>query len=299
MSVAYAHSLSESLYEPLPPGLFQLKWDWDPTLIGFVILGYLYIKGLRAFKGKSPVRRWQLACFSCGLFVNILALSPPIDPLSDRLFFAHMIQHLLIVNVGVPLMLFGVPFYVIMRGASPWWRRRVILPVMRSSFARGTHRVLLFPLVALFLFEGNYWFWHVPRFYNMALLHDGIHLVEHFLMAITAMYLWRSIIDPYPLRSPLPMGFRLLFLGFIMTLDSILAAGLSFSTEVWYAYEGIPMPRWWADRWSHLDDQRLGGLIMWVPGGVLLFLSMTICFFVWADREQRRDLAEMAKQAVP
>ncbi len=294
MSVAYAHSLSESLYEPLPPGLFQLKWDWDPTLIGFLILGYLYIKGLRAFKGKSPVRPWQLVCFACGLSVNIIALSPPIDPLSDRLFFVHMIQHMLIVNVGVPLMLFGVPFFVVMRGASPWVRRKILLPIMKSPFARGTHRVLLFPFVALLLFEGNYWLWHVPRFYNLALLHDGIHLVEHFLMAVTAMYLWRSIIDPYPLRSPLPMGFRLLFLGFIMTLDSILAAGLSYSSQVWYAYEGIPMPSWWGDRWSHLDDQRLGGLIMWVPGGILLFLSMTICFFVWADREQRKDRERMA-----
>ena len=79
-----------------------------------------------------------------------------------------------------------------------------------------------------------------------------------------------------------------------MILDSILAAGLSFSTQVWYAYEGIPMPHWWGDRWSHLDDQRLGGLIMWVPVGALLFLSMTICFFVWADREQRKDRIAMA-----
>jgi len=289
MSVAYAHSLSESLYDPLPPGLFQLKWDWDPTLIGFVIMGYLYFKGFRAFRGKAPVRPWQILCFCLGLGINILALSPPIDPLSDRLFFMHMLQHLMIIYLGVPLMLFGVPFYVIMRGLSPGMRKRILLPALRSRWLRRTHKMWLFPLVALFLFEGNYWFWHIPRFYNWALLHDGVHLLEHFMMAITAMYLWRSIIDPYPLKSPLSMGVRLLFLGIIMILDSILAAALSFSTEVWYAYEGIPMPTWWALRWSHLEDQQLGGLLMWVPGGALLFLSMTVCFFVWAHRERLKD----------
>jgi cytochrome c oxidase assembly factor CtaG len=294
MSIAYAHSLSEALYEPLPEGLFQYKFDWDPTLIGFILLGYFYRKGLKAFRGKAPIKRWQIACFCAGLGVNILALVPPIDPLSDRLFFMHMIQHLLIINVGVPLMLFGVPFFVILRGIPPLFRRKIALPILKSRTLRKLNHFLLLPLVSLIIFESNYWFWHVPRYYNLALLNDWIHLVEHFCMAVTALYLWRNIIDPYPLRSPLPMGFRLLFLGAITALDTILAAGLSFSNEIWYAYEGIPMPKWWTVRWGHLDDQRLGGLIMWIPGGFLLFISMTICFFVWANREQRRDQAKEA-----
>src|SRR5690606_16428112 len=129
----------------------------------------------------------------------------------------------------------------------------------------------------------------VPRFYNWALLNDIIHTIEPGCMAITSFSLWRNIIDPHPLRSTLPMGFRLLYPGAMMALHSVLAAAFTFATSMWYAYEGIPMPKWWAARWSHLDDQRLGGLIMWVPGGFLMFIAMTICFFVWANREQRAD----------
>lgn len=297
MDIAYAHDLAADLYEPLPEGLFQYKMDWDPTLIYFVVLTFLYIRGLRAFRGKVPIKKWQILCFFLGVTANAIALSPPVDPLADRLFFMHMIQHMLIVMVGSPLLLFGAPFYIVSRGLSPGFRRKVYFPCIRSRPLRFVHAFCAQPLVSLILFSLNFWFWHIPRFYNWALLNDFIHLIEHATMALTSLYLWRNIIDPYPLRSRLHMGFRLLFLGAIMVLSSALAAALTYATTIWYAYEGIPMPQWWAYRWSHLDDQRLGGLIMWVPGGFMTLLAITICFFVWVAREQKTDrLREAARE---
>lgn len=288
-TTAYAHDLAESLYEPLPEGLFGYKFDFDPTLIFFLVLFYLYFKGLRSFKGRKPIKNWQRNLFCLGMGINVIALSPPIDPLSDRLFFMHMIQHMLLVDLGIPLMLFGAPFFVISRGLGKEFRKSIFLPVITNPITRFLHRLISNPIIALALFNINYWFWHYPRFYNWALLNDWIHLLEHAMMAWTAIYLWRQIIDPYPLKSNLHMGFRLLFLGAIMALNTVLSAALTFADEIWYAYEGIPMPAWWAKNWNHLDDQRLGGLIMWVPGGSILFLSMTICFFVWVQREQSQE----------
>ena len=290
MGVVYAHDLAAELYEPLPEGLFQYKFDWDPTLLFFLILAFCYIRGMRAFRGRLPIAKWQVACFFLGVFFNVLALSPPIDPLSDRLFFMHMIQHMLIVQVGTPLMLLGVPYYIVSRGLSVNFRRYIYFPIIKNRFLRKVNNLFLFPIISLFLFECNFWFWHVPRFYNWALLNDFIHLLEHALMAITSFYLWRNIIDPYPLKCRLHMGLRLLYMASIMVLNTVLAAALTYASKVWYAYEGIPMPKWWAYRWDHLDDQRLGGLIMWIPGGFLTFLSMTICFFVWVQREQKSEI---------
>jgi putative membrane protein len=193
---------------------------------------------------------------------------------------------MLIVQLGTPLMLLGVPYYIVSRGLTPTFRRNVYFPIIKNRLLRAINKFLLHPLIALFLFECNFWFWHIPRFYNWALLNDFIHLLEHALMALTSFYLWRNIIDPYPLKCQLHMGFRLLFLAAMMALNTVLAAALTYANSVWYAYEGIPMPSWWAYRWDHLDDQRLGGLIMWIPGGLFMFLSMTICFFVWVHREK-------------
>ena len=113
------------------------------------------------------------------------------------------------------------------------------------------------------------------------------------------MLLWRHIVDPAPMRSKLNLPVRLLYLGFIMAMNIILSAILTFADDILYGYEGMPIPEFW-QRWDHLEDQRLGGLIMWVPGGLVMLIAMTAVFFVWARREERKDelaLREAEKQA--
>lgn len=282
---AYGHGL----YEPLPANLFEVKFDWDPTLVFFGLVLIFYSFGLASFKNRMPIAPWQVLCFFIGMAINIAALSPPIDPLSDRLFSFHMIQHVSIVMIGVPFMLLGSPYFVIIRGLNPWVRRNLYLPLLKSPILRTGNRFFVHPLIALALFEVNFWFWHIPKYYNLALLNDYIHLLEHALMAWTAIFLWRNIIDAKPMPAKLHMGVRLLLLGAIMALNIALAAALTYASEVWYAYEGIPMPEWWASRWDRIQDQRLGGLIMWVPGGFCMFLAMTATFFVWAHRENVKE----------
>lgn len=291
MNQAFAHSF----YDPLPPGIFQFKLDWDPTVLFFLFLAIYYYRGLKAFKGNVPVKSFQIACFYTGILVNMIALLPPVDPLSDRLFFVHMIQHMLLMMVGAPLITLGAPFFVVSRGLGRKSRTYVLLPLLKNRLLQRVYSFMGMPIVALALYNLNLWFWHIPRHYNWALLNDGFHIVEHALFAFFSVLLWRNIIDAYPLKSKLHMGFRILYLAATMALTVALAAFLTYQEKVLYAYEGIPMPEWWAYRWTHLDDQRLGGLIMWVPGGFLMFLYMTITFFVWANREQRKDRAELTE----
>jgi putative membrane protein len=286
-------ALAHSFYDPIPPGLFLFKMDWDPTVIFFLVMSYYYFKGLKAFKGKRPIENWQVACFVAGILCNFAALMPPIDPLADRLFFVHMIQHMMIMMIGTPLIILGAPFFVISRGLGRIPRSYIMLPILKNRVLRALFVFMGAPLVSLIFYNANLWFWHIPRFYNWALLNDVFHIVEHALFALSSILLWRNIIDPHPLRSKLHMGFRILFLAATMAFSVGLAAFLSYHESVLYAYEGIPMPEWWAYRWTHLDDQRLGGLIMWVPGGFIMFIYMTITFFVWAKREQTKDRKEI------
>jgi len=286
MGTAYAHSA----FDPPPPiydSQFYLKWDWDPTLLFFVLMAILYFRGLRAFRGRRPVANWQVACFVAGIGVLIAALVPPIDPWADQLFFVHMIQHLMITLVGVPLILFGVPFFVVLRGMPPWVRRRVYFPLLRLTALRWGFAFMLRPVPALIAYEFGFLFWHVPFFYNLALFNDFIHMLEHATFAITAMFLWRNIIDPYPMRSSMVLPARILALAVVTASEIILSAMLTFSTTVWYGYEGLPVPDFW--QFSRLEDQQLGGLIMWIFGGMILFLAMTVTFFIWVQREQAKD----------
>lgn len=285
-AIAFAHNL----YDTLPQDTFTLKWAWDPSLLFFVLLGWLYYRGLRAFRGKLPVKAWQIFFFYVGLLIVIAAMLPPIDPLSDQLFFMHMVQHLMITNIGVPLLMLGVPFFICVRGISPSVRRNIYFPLVRSRPLRFVFKILSLPLVSLALFQASYWFWHVPYFYNLALLNDAWHLLEHACFAWTSILLWRNIIDPAPMKSPLKMPVRILYIMALMASNVILSAFLTFSDDVWYAYEGRPLPTWWAPRWNHLDDQQLGGLIMWVPGEFIDFFIMSVVFVVWSSKERKKEL---------
>lgn len=284
MSAAFAHNL----YDALPPETFQLKWAWDPALLFFVLLAWLYYRGLKAFRGRVPVKGWQIGLFYLGLVTVIAALLPPIDPLSDQLFFVHMIQHLMITNIGVPLMMLGVPFFIAVRGISPGVRRNVYFPIVRSKPLRWVFDLISMPLVSLALFQASYWFWHVPYFYNLALLNDAWHLVEHACFAWASILLWRNIIDPAPMRAKLTLPMRMLYVMALMASNVVLSAFLSFSDDVWYAYVGRPIPTWWQP-WTHLDDQQLGGLIMWVPGEFIDFFVVSVIFAVWTRKVRKAE----------
>jgi putative membrane protein len=285
IATAYAHgNHAENIANP-----FQLKWIWDPTLIFFLLLAVFYARGITSNRSSHLVKRWQVLLFFCGIAVLSVAYLPPVDTLSDQLFSAHMVQHLLITSVGVPLVIFGVPSLVILKGFPPSLKRKVAVPFLKSSFLKNFLKLVHRPLPALLLYEGTLWLWHIPKFYDLALLNDAIHLLEHSCMAYAAMNFWPFIIDPKPMRSPLNYPVRILMLLLVMTLDMALSAALTYSGKVWYAYERIPMPSWW--KWNHLQDQQLGGLIMWVPGGVIWLIALITIFSLWMRNEQALDLA--------
>jgi putative membrane protein len=279
---AYAHGVhtTELIEKKLP---FVVKWTWDPTLLFFILLGVLYVLGLLRLPSKNLVARWQKILFFSGIIILILTYLPPIDPISDQLFSMHMLQHMLIVAVGVPLLIFGAPFYVIMRGLPISLKHWIFFPYVRSVRFRNFLNILQRPLIAMLLYETTFWFWHIPKFYNLALLNDEIHLFEHACMAFAAIHLWRMIIDAPPLKSPLSMPLRILLLGLVMTLDMALSAALVYSNKVWYAYDQLPMPAWWF--WNRLEDQQLGGLIMWIPGGLIWLSALIAIFFIWFKKE--------------
>jgi putative membrane protein len=123
--------------------------------------------------------------------------------------------------------------------------------------------------------------WHLPIFYNAAMANHGIHILEHLMFMAAAVLMW------WPLTSQLPELPRLSYPGqmlycFLMIIPmSIVAIYISMAQEVLYpAYSAAPR----ISSLSPIDDQLLGGLIMWVPGGLIFMIIMTVIFFRWAAR---------------
>jgi len=257
----------------LPP---WQQWDLHPSVvIGLAVLGglYMYWSGL-----KAPRRR--VVSFAAALAVLGLALNGPLHNLSDTyLFSAHMVQHLVLTLVFPPLLLYGAPASVVRPLLQPRWVFR---------FARWATR----PLAAGVLFSAPITLWHFPQFYQAALEHHPLHIVQHLVFIATAVIMWWPVLSPVPElpRASYPTQLVYLFLlGFPMSLAG---AMITLTEGVLYPFYSAA-PRVWG--LTPLADQQLGGLLMWVVGTIYLWAATSVVWFRWSAREESGD----AERAVP
>ncbi len=244
------------------------RWSVHPsTVIGIAALAALYVWAEKKIGKTASVG--QRVYFFSGLLLLFASLNGPIHDLSDDyLFSAHMVQHLLITLAVPPLLLAGVPGWML----RPILSRRGIAPVARF-FTRAPICFVVFNLMIAA--------WHLPQFYNAAMANHNLHIVEHLMFMAAAVLMW------WPLMSQLPEFPRLAYPGqmlyaFLMSIPmSIVAVYIAMADHVLYpAYSAAPrvLPL------TPLEDQLLGALIMWIPGGLIFIVIMTVVFFKWNAR---------------
>src|SRR5437764_1916761 len=247
-----------------------LAWSIHPsTVVGIAALGAIYLWRGRLAPAEENLSGARKLSFFAGLFVIFASLNGPIHDLSDDyLFSAHMVQHLLLTLAVPPLLLAGTPGWML----RPVLSRRYIAPIAR--FFTGAP-------IAFVTFNLAIAIWHLPPFYNAAMLHHGLHILEHLMFMTAAVLMW------WPLLSQLPEFPRLAYPGqmlysFLMSIPmSIVAVYIAMADHVLYpAYAAAPrvLPL------SPLEDQLLGALIMWIPGGIIFMIIMTVVFFKWNAR---------------
>ena len=258
-------------------------WNWEPSiLIGLALQvgAYLACIGpLRGrFPGSAPVPPARVQTFLLGSLVLFIALVSPIDTLGDRyLLSAHMVQHMLITLVAPPLLLIGTP---------PWMFR----PLLRLPLALPLGRWLTSALVAFLCYNIAFSLWHVPRYYEATLQSLPIHIIEHVMFFMTAALMWWPIFSPLNELPRLPDPLQCLYLFFASLPPTILGALIVFSSTILYPTYARA-PRLWG--LSPEIDQQAAGLIMWIPGGLVFLLVLTIVWFRWLGRddyEQSRDV---------
>ncbi len=247
-----------------------LAWSIHPsTVIGLAALAGVYLwRGRHAPPGETLSGPRKISFFAA-LFVIVASLNGPIHDLSDDyLFSAHMVQHLLLTLAMPPLLFAGVP----------GWMLR---PLLRHRGIAAIARKMTKPVVCFTIFNVVIAAWHIPVLYNSAMANHNIHILEHLMFMAAAVLMW------WPLLSQLPELPRLAYPGqmlytFLMSIPmSIIAVYIAMSDHVLYpAYSAAPrvLPI------SPLEDQLLGALIMWIPGGIIFMIIMTVVFFKWNAR---------------
>ena len=267
---------------------FWNTWTFDPlTVAGLSVLLALYTRGLWRSRGRSGslFPWWRPTSFYVGWTALLLGAVSPIDGLSSDLFLMHMVQHMLLMMVGPPLVLLGAPVVPLLRGLPGPLRTNLAIPLLQMRRVRKVLGLLASPLIAWLAFVFTLWVWHVPSLYNEAVSNEALHFLQHAMFMGAATLFWWIAIDPVPLRPRLSYGLRLLYL-FLATLQSTaLAAMITLTTTVLYTYyEGVP--RLWG--LTPAVDQMIAGLIMWIPGAAIYFIALSVLFFVLLARDNDR-----------
>ena len=257
-----------------------LSWSAEPAVIlPVVAAATIYWRGFTTCARRMPARFGprQVTAFLGGLATLVIALCSPIDPLSQQLLSAHMVQHLLLMLVAPPLLWLGAPVAPLLLGLPRPIRhavaRALAVPPIRHGLVMLTH-----PATSLAAFIITFWVWHVPALYELALTSDLWHHVEHICFVSAALFFWRPVVLAWPARSPWPRFGMIPYLIMADFQNTVLSALLAFSDHVIYPFYGTLAGR---GGLSPLDDQAIAGAIMWAPGSVP-FLLPILCLVVRA-----------------
>lgn len=243
-------------------------WSVDPVAVSLLLLvAVIYARGARRFGRRAlatqqAFKRRQLY-FWLGWIALALALLPPLDPLGEVLFSAHMVQHETMMLIAGPLLVMSRPGSALLRGMG-----RSIARVFGSFTRQGRSfwSTLISPMGAWCIHALGLWGWHVPALFNAGLSNNGIHALQHLSFLLISLIFWYALLRPRRYNS----GFGVIYLFTTALHTSLLGALLTFSPRIWYSPYAMTAPQW---GFSPLEDQQLGGLIMWVPGGVVFVVA--------------------------
>jgi putative membrane protein len=257
---------------------FTVHWS---TVLGLLVLAAVYEwSARRADRGprtakmgsgetyavRRPMSAVRRFCFYAALATIFFSLNGWLHDLSDwYLFSAHMVQHLLLTLLMPPLLIVGVP-------------GSMLRPLLSYRSAAAIARVLTRPKVCFATFNLVVALWHLPVFYNAAVESHPIHIVQHLMFMASAVMLWWPILSQLPELPRLSYPMQMLYL-FLTTLPmSIVAVYITYSQNLLYpGYAAAPRIL----GITPMDDQLIGGLIMWIPGGLIFFAVISVIFYRW------------------
>lgn len=245
-------------------------------VLGLAIVYWLCTQPYRSrFRDSARVSVARQVAFYSGVALTLIALASPLDTIADLyLFSAHMLQHEVLILGVAPLLLAG----------TPGWLLRDLLD---STHLTGFVRVARHPLIAFFGFNFVFSLAHLSSVYELTLASEPLHALEHVIFIGTAMLMWMPVLSPVPdIARPYPPLGQVLYL-FLQTIPASLVGALLAATGTAYYATYAAAPRITA--LSAVEDQQLGGLLMWVGGGVYFLIATGVVFFAWASREEAAD----------
>ena len=275
---------------PLTLGHALAVWQFAPLVsVLLTIMAAAYLGCVRIVGRRHPARPWpagRTAAFLLGLAAIAVATQSSIGVYDDVLFSVHMIQHLLLIMVAPPLLIFGRPVTLLLHAARNPLHTRV-KQVLRSPVVSG----LTWPPVAVALYATVVVGTHLTPLMNLVLENEAIHVAEHALYLVAGYLYFLPVIGSEPVRWRLSAFARYLLLLVTMPVDTLVGVVLMLvPRELFPAYARVD--RTWGP--GLVTDLHQGGLIMLAGGDlVMAVLAMALAVsFVRASGGSRSGLPD-------
>jgi cytochrome c oxidase assembly factor CtaG len=269
----------------------EALWQFDPLTVTLLILSaFLYTRGTirlwdHAGMGKG-VALWRCGCYAAGWMSLALALISPIHTLGARMFWMHMVQHEILMLIAAPLIVLSKPLLAMSWALPARWLTSIYALSIRTG-ARRIWRWLTQPFAAALLHAIALWGWHAPSLFAASVDHEWVHALQHLSFFSSALLFSYAIVEVKQTSIATTKAIAYLFITAIHT--SILGVLLTFGSTVWYPVYGLRMLPWGM---TPLEDQQLGGLIMWIPGGVVYLLGALFFGYGLLTRSTQHGIAK-------
>jgi cytochrome c oxidase assembly factor CtaG len=226
-----------------------------------------------------PVPTWRIVCFTSGLALIAIAFISPLGRIDDELVFVHMIQHLLMGDLGALLIVLGL--------TGP-----LLQPLLANRwFAWMRH--LAHPLVALPLWAIDLYIWHIPILYQAATDHAAVHALQHSCFIGFGVLMWMPLVGPLPQPKWFGIPAKIGYLIGVRFTGIVLGNVFMWSNSVFYPDYAGGEAKWHI---AAVTDQSIAGVIMMVEGGFVTLGVLSWLFLEWAkqdtERQRLMDLAD-------
>jgi putative membrane protein len=231
---------------------------------------------------RGPCARQRSLAFYVGLLIILIALSPPVDALTDQLFWAQMIQRLVLLAAAAPLIALGRPWISLWRPFPPGVRRPVTRAVTRPRSCapiRRLFRALARPPGAWLVFSITLVFWHLPGPNDLTLRNGYAHLLADGVLLVAGIFFWNQVTGSSRATFPAPYSRRIGYVASAMLTNVGLAVFLAFAQHPLYAPYADLAHR--PGGLSALADQQIGAGVMWAAGDLPFAIALALLVQRW------------------
>ena len=271
---------------PLGPRDLWMVWSLEPGVIAaLVIVALLYFRGARKVWGRSAsgrgIRRQEAVSFAIGWLALAIALVSPLDAWGRTLFSAHVAQSQVLMLMAAPMLTLGRPLTAFLWAAPVKWRRRLVRLVNRE-WIRGAWQKLTAPGAAWLIYAVAVWLWHAPAFFQAALHNELVHAAQQFSFLFSALLFFEALI--YGPDKRMGFGAAGIYVWAAGAQTGALGALLALAPDVWYPAYQHATAAWGM---MLLEDQQLGGLLMWFPAGLVYVVTGLVLFITWLRESEQ------------